>query len=187
MTYPIISEAEVPRATVPLLQHVLWTYASEVNKISCVWAQFSNADLDYRPHARSATVRDIVRHELLSERRFFGEFLGTPEPPADRVLPKELSIGSSSERLVGLAKPRLVFIASQPENWWLEPRPFFDATRERLWIFWRRILHSAHHRTQLDVYLRMLDKPVPAIYGPSADVTWSGADPTRTVEAASRR
>ena len=30
-------------------------------------------------------------------------------------------------------------------------------------------LHSAHHRGQLTVYLRLLDAKVPALYGPSAD------------------
>ncbi len=29
--------------------------------------------------------------------------------------------------------------------------------------------HAAHHRGQLTVYLRLLNEPVPAIYGPSAD------------------
>lgn len=29
--------------------------------------------------------------------------------------------------------------------------------------------HTIHHRAQLGVYLRLLDIPVPAIYGPSAD------------------
>jgi len=29
--------------------------------------------------------------------------------------------------------------------------------------------HTYHHRGQLSVYLRLLDVPVPAIYGPSAD------------------
>jgi uncharacterized damage-inducible protein DinB len=29
--------------------------------------------------------------------------------------------------------------------------------------------HIAHHRGQLSVYLRLLDVPVPSIYGPSAD------------------
>jgi uncharacterized damage-inducible protein DinB len=29
--------------------------------------------------------------------------------------------------------------------------------------------HVYHHRGQLSVYLRMLDVPVPSIYGPSAD------------------
>ncbi len=31
------------------------------------------------------------------------------------------------------------------------------------------ISHNIHHRAQLGVYLRLLDLPVPAIYGPSAD------------------
>ena len=29
--------------------------------------------------------------------------------------------------------------------------------------------HLVHHRGQLTVYLRLLDVPVPSIYGPSAD------------------
>ena len=37
--------------------------------------------------------------------------------------------------------------------------------------FLRSILmnHAYHHRGQLSVYLRMLEVPVPPIYGPSAD------------------
>ncbi|MDA1265254.1 MAG: DinB family protein [Planctomycetota bacterium] len=31
------------------------------------------------------------------------------------------------------------------------------------------LTHQAHHRGQLSVYLRLLDVPVPATYGPSAD------------------
>lgn len=150
-----------------------------------LWSQFEDRDLGYRPHPRSSTVADIIRHQLLSERRFFGEFIGTPEPEADRILPMELTVLASTQRLVELTRPRLAFLAPQPESWWIEQRTFFDVTRERIWIFWRRILHSARHRTQLDLYLRMLEKPVPAIYGPTADVTWAGADRTQTVEAAS--
>ena len=29
--------------------------------------------------------------------------------------------------------------------------------------------HMIHHRAQLSVYLRLLDIPVPGLYGPSAD------------------
>jgi hypothetical protein len=64
--------------------------------------------------------------------------------------------------------------------------PFFEVRRERIWIFWRRVLHTAHHRTQLTVYLRLLGKTVPSTYGPTADVTWDAADPTNSVEAAGR-
>jgi DinB family len=85
-----------------------------------------------------------------------------------------------------LALPRLGFLACQSEAWWLGHVRFFDVERERIWVFWRRVLHTAHHRTQLTVCLRLLGKPVPPTYGPTADVTWAGADPTLTVEAASR-
>ena len=185
--YPTVADPEIPRASTPLLQHVLDTYASEINKTSCVWSAFAGVDLNYRPHPRSSTVAENLRHELLSGRRFFGEFLGVPEPPADQILPPVISVDSCSKRLIEHAKPRLPFMAAQPESWWLEYRPFFDVTRPRIWIFWRRILHSAHHRTQLGGYLRLLERPVPAMYGPTADVTWSGADPTRSVDAAARR
>jgi uncharacterized damage-inducible protein DinB len=31
------------------------------------------------------------------------------------------------------------------------------------------MMHLAHHRGQLTVYLRLCDQPVPSIYGPTAD------------------
>jgi hypothetical protein len=124
---------------------------------------------------------------LLSERRFFGEFIGSPEPPADEILPPEQNIESFCRRMRHLAIPRLAYFAARDAEWWLTMVPFFGETRSRIWVFWRRVLHTCHHRTQLTVYLRLLDKPVPSTYGPSADVTWQGADPTTTVDAARRK
>jgi uncharacterized damage-inducible protein DinB len=34
--------------------------------------------------------------------------------------------------------------------------------------------HLVHHRAQLGVYLRLLDVPVPSMYGPTADESWGG-------------
>lgn len=174
-----IRETEIPRAAVPLLQHALDTYASEINKVYATWAQFAENDLEFRPHPKSMTVRDVMKHQLLSERRFFADFLGLPEPPAAQVLP---STGFAA-RLVELARPRLDFLSRQPESWWLGTARFFDVDRQRIWIFWRRVLHTAHHRTQLTVYLRLLDKPVIPIYGPTADISWEGATPTLSPSA----
>jgi len=182
----VILDSAIPSASEPVFQHLLNTYASETNKVCSVWLQFSIEDMRFRPHDRSSTVEDIMKHQLLSERRFFGEFLGLPEPDASEVLPNKSTPQAYANRLVELAVPRLNFIADKNQMWWLEQKPFFDVMRERIWIFWRRVLHTAHHRTQLTVYLRLLGKPVPSTYGPTADVTWEGADPTRTVEAASR-
>jgi uncharacterized damage-inducible protein DinB len=36
------------------------------------------------------------------------------------------------------------------------------------------INHLVHHRGQLTVYLRLIDVPVPSIYGPTADEKWGG-------------
>src|SRR6187402_2087173 len=58
--------------------------------------------------------------------------------------------------------------------------------RERIWTFWMRVLHTCHHRTQVQTWLRLAGRQVPAIYGPSGDVSWEEADPTYTPEAADR-
>lgn len=40
------------------------------------------------------------------------------------------------------------------------------------------ISHLVHHRGQLSVYLRLVDVPVPSIYGPTADERpWGGNEP----------
>lgn len=174
----VIVEARIPRASNPLLQHTLETYASETNKTATVFRQFAPEDLSFRSHPRSSTVLDVFRHQLLSERRFFAEFLDSPEPEPANVPPEEQIPEMFARRLIELAEPRLHYLARQPDAWWLGTHSFFDVERQRIWIFWRRVLHSAHHRTQLTVNLRLLDKPVVSVYGPTADVTWTGADPT---------
>jgi len=185
--FSAIADRDVPRASDPVFQHLLDTYASETDKTISVWRGLVQRDMDYRPHPKSSTVSEILKHQLLSERRFFGEFLGAPEPPPDQVLPKELEVSSYVRRMEELARPRLGFMARQNAAWWLEDVSFFDVRRQRIWVFWRRVLHSCHHRTQITVYLRLLNKPVMSVYGPTADQKWQGADPTNTIEAAGRK
>ena len=174
----MIPDSAIPRALDPPLQHLLDTYASETNKTSHVFRQFDATDFAFRPHPKSSTTLEICLHQLLSERRFFAEFLDLPEPDARAVVPSGQTPDALADRLEELALARLSFLARQTGAWWLTPHRFFDVERQRIWIFWRRVLHSAHHRTQLTVYLRLLNKPVVSVYGPTADVTWKGADPT---------
>ncbi len=191
MDYPRveIAEAEIPRAAHPIFQHLLDTYASETNKTAAVWSELRDDQLEFRPHARSSSVRDLLVHQILSERRFFAEFIGLTEPSPAELLPAGASPGVAEYRgrYVTLARPRLAALAALTEADWRTTVKFFDVDRERIWVFWRRVLHTAHHRAQLGVFLRLLEDRVPPTYGPTADVTWSAADPTRTVEAAGRR
>jgi uncharacterized damage-inducible protein DinB len=183
---PAIPGDTVPRAVDPAFQLILDVYASETNKVASVWRAFDDSVLDYRPHPKSTSVADIFKHELLSGRRFFGEFLGLDEPDASAVVPAPITVTSAVDRFRDLARARFPQLAREARPWWETRVRFFDVERERIWVFWRRVLHTAHHRTQLTVYLRLLDRPVPAIYGPTADQSWTGADPTRTVDAARR-
>jgi uncharacterized damage-inducible protein DinB len=191
MTYEheFIPAAAVPRARLPLLQHLVDTYASETSKTAGVWTELRDDQLDFRPHQRSSSVRQILVHQILSERRFFAEFVGLAEPPVEALLPPGDAPGVAAyvERLLALARPRLAPLAEADEAFWLAEVPFFDVQRQRIWVVWRRILHTAHHRAQVGSALRMLEDRVPPTYGPTADVTWTGADPTTTLDAARRR
>ena len=70
-------------------RHLVDTYTSETAKTAAVWRCFSDSDWTYKLHTRSSSVGDILKHQLLSERRFFGEFLGFDEPPPAEVLPAD--------------------------------------------------------------------------------------------------
>jgi len=45
-------------------------------------------------------------------------------------------------------------------------------TMPRVGVVRQTINHLIHHRGQLSVYLRMVDVPLPSIYGPTADERW---------------
>jgi uncharacterized damage-inducible protein DinB len=187
--YTSILEAEIPQAAEPAFQHLLTTYVSETNKTASVWRAVPDRCLDFKPHEKTNTIRQIMEHQLLSERRFFGQFVGTQEPPAEELLPPGPSpvVADYLDKYVWLCRRRLPQFAAGTTDWWLEPRPFFGGlVRQRIWVFWRRVLHTCHHRTQVQTWLRLAGQHVPAIYGPSGDVKWAEADPTYTMDAAKR-
>ena len=158
----------IPSARVPLLQHLVDTYASETNKTAGVWSELRDDQLEFRAHPRSSSVRQILIHQVLSERRFFAEFVALEEPAVEALLPPGAAPGVQAyiDRLVALARPRLAALAAGDEAFWLAEVPFFDVRRQRIWVVWRRILHTAHHRAQVGLALRLLEDRVPPTYGP---------------------
>ena len=64
---------------------------------------------------------------------------------------------------------RLAALRERPDEWWRQTTKFFEVERSMSWIMLRRLTHSAHHRAQLVVYLRLLGRPVYSTYGPTAD------------------
>jgi len=185
-----IPAAEVPVAADPAYRHVVDTYVSETNKTASMWRAIPDRLLDFRPHEKCNPIRTILVHQLLSERRFFAQFVGTQEPDVEQLLPpgENPSVPAYIEKYVWLAKSRLPQLAAATAEWWLTEMPFFGGLRrQRIWTFWRRVLHTCHHRTQVQAWLRLGGAEfVPAIYGPSTDVKWDEADPTYSLAAADR-
>src|ERR1700736_1979052 len=104
-----IPDADVPQAVDATFQHVVTTYASETNKTVSVWRAVADGLLDFKPHDKTNTIRTILIHQILSERRFFGQFVGTEEPPVEELLPPgdKPTVAAYIEQYAGLAKRRL--------------------------------------------------------------------------------
>ena len=185
-----IPDAEVPQAADPAFQHLVDTYASETNKTASVWRAVPDDLLDFKPHEKTNTIRAILVHQLLSERRFFAQFVGTEEPPVEELLPpgEQPAVAAYIERYVGLARRRLPQLAAGDRRLVAGGpavlrrvasgsgsgcsgggccTPATTGPRSRPGCGWP----GCH---------------VPAIYGPSGDVKWDEADPTTSVAAAAR-
>ena len=57
-------------------------------------------------------------------------------------------------------------------TWSLTMGPQVLFSDKRRAVVRQTINHLVHHRGQLTVYLRLLDVPVPSVYGPTADEGW---------------
>lgn len=89
MNYDFIAipNGEIPQAQDPFFQHLVVTYASETNKTASMWRAIPDNLSDFKPHEKVNTIRAILVHQILSERRFFAQFVGTDEPPVVELLP----------------------------------------------------------------------------------------------------
>lgn len=89
-----------------------------------------------------------------------------PHPPTTAEILAELDAGlaRAAETIARFDEAKL----DGPIRMHAREMTVFEGKRK---IFLRTVLmnHSIHHRGQLSVYLRLLDVPVPSIYGPSAD------------------
>jgi uncharacterized damage-inducible protein DinB len=154
-------------------------YETEVLKTLSVWAQFDEHELAFRPEPRARTPREHMVHQCLSEDAWMRTMLALDiERPA---LPGSETRLAFLEHYAAAGEARLAVLRARDAAWWQEERPFFDTRRSRAWIFLRRIAHSAHHRGQLTVYLRLLSKPLYSTYGPTADTGGLAANGARVI------
>lgn len=132
--------------------------------------------LSWKPHDKSMTLGRLASHvsdlpnrcaSIISRDVFVRPAKATPFAASSA---KELlehfdkASGDARQALVGLSDNQL------PGIWTLKfgERTMVELPRA---MALRRVFmdHLIHHRGQLSVYLRLLDVPVPGMYGPSAD------------------
>jgi len=143
------------------------TYDTERLKTLSVWSAFRDEDLRFRCAERARTPLEQFVHQCVSEDTWMRDMLGI-ETPHPKVPADETRLGFM-RHYATVSAHRAAALRARPDDWWLGPTRFFDVERSRAWVFLRRIAHSAHHRGQLTVLLRLLGRPVYSTYGPSAD------------------
>ena len=103
------------------------------------------------------------------------------EPHLDLAAGQGYSL-ESTEKLLGVFDKKViegrnaiesVTGAALNESWSLKMGPKVLMSQPRGEVARQTLNHLVHHRGQITVYLRLLDVPVPSVYGPTADEGWS--------------
>ena len=135
---------------------------------------------DWKPHAKSMSIGQLAMHianlprwaSITLERTEFD----TNPPDGQRITSPSLE--SSAQLLQTYdenVKAARALIAGATDGEYMVPWTLKNGGRTMFSMPRAAVLrsfvmnHTIHHRGQLSVYLRLLDVPLPSIYGPSAD------------------
>jgi uncharacterized damage-inducible protein DinB len=132
--------------------------------------------LTWKPHTKSMSLGRLAQHVATIPGSVSGmarldsfDVEKFAEPPQ---LESTAAIVAAFDENLAQAKANLAATgdAAMMQNWSFKMGGNPIMTVPRIGVY-RSILlnHLYHHRGQLTVYLRLLDVPVPSIYGPSAD------------------
>ena len=143
------------------------TYRTERLKTLGVWAQVPDDRMDWRAEERARTPHEHMVHQCVSEDGWMRKMLGI-ESSRD-VLPPVESRLDFMRHYAAVSADRLSQLEEKPDEWYEEEVDFFDVRRSRAWVLTRRLTHSAHHRGQLNAYIRLWGQPLYSTYGPTAD------------------
>ena len=136
--------------------------------------------LDWRPHGKSWTLGQLATHVAMLPNwtvatLTMSEFDVAPEggePPRNPELKSSAELVAALER--SAAEARETIEATSDEtfagSWTLKVGGEDRFSMPKAVVIRSLILdHLIHHRAQLGVYLRLLDVPVPQMFGPTAD------------------
>jgi uncharacterized damage-inducible protein DinB len=131
---------------------------------------------DWRPHPKSFPLSSLATHlarvpgwakeTLLQDSLDLG---GAERPKVPATVAELLALFDQNVA-AGRAAIAATDDATFMKSWSLKNGETVMLTMPKIAVLRAFVFsHAIHHRAQLGLYLRMLDVPVPALYGPSAD------------------
>jgi uncharacterized damage-inducible protein DinB len=140
----------------------------------------ADVDFTYKPHPKSMSLGNLAGHIAeTAAGDWASEILTKDKMEMSSKNKYEPYVPASTEALLErfdkqVAETKAVLAKFTPEKWeehWkfiYDGQTYIDEPKHwaiRTWV----LNHMIHHRAQLGVYLRLLDKPIPGMYGPSSD------------------
>jgi len=134
--------------------------------------------LDFTPHAKSWLLRTLANH--LTDFGTWGEMTLTtdvldfahPMPPGPPVPTTAAGFVAQFDERMARFKAALAEATDEHMmgTWTMKNGDTVLMAMPRVAVLRNMVIsHMIHHRAQLTMYFRMLDIPVPGLYGPSAD------------------
>ena len=148
-------------------QFLVETYRTERLKTLSVWSQIPEDRMHWRPEPRGRTPLEHMVHQCMSENNWMRDMLGIAS--GHPALPHEETRQAFIAHYALCSGERLHELVQQPDEWFEQTTKSFYVERTYAWVLTRRIAHSAHHRGQLTVYLRLWGDALYSTYGPTAD------------------
>ncbi len=160
----------------PIIDSILAELDQEAKATRRLLERMPEGKFGWKPHEKSMTLGDLALH-VATIPGFFGKV--AIQDSFDAANFKRVTPPQTTAELVaifddGMAEARK-HLSTLGDEALMAPWTFFNGgkalvTLPRIGLI-RGILcnHYYHHRGQLSVYARLLDIPVPSIYGPSAD------------------
>jgi uncharacterized damage-inducible protein DinB len=161
-----------------LTQALIREFEQESNTTRRVLERVPDDRLGWKPHAKSMSVGELALHVATSP-AFIAEWAvkdavemsGAGDPTPQPKSTAEVLAAHDEGVKKTTAALEQIGDEGMHKDWKLTTKDGTTVMGMPKIALVRAIVlnHTYHHRGQLSVYLRMLDVPVPSIYGPSAD------------------
>jgi uncharacterized damage-inducible protein DinB len=156
---------------------LLADFDPEITSTQRILQLVPETDPQWKPHEKSMPIGRLAAH-VATLPMFCSTILSTPEMDMSKEKWLDLTFQSTARLLSTLeatareARKHLSDSSDEDlqRNWKLAFQGKILVQGPRLRLYRVMFLnHLIHHRAQLGVYLRLLEIPLPGIYGPSAD------------------